>query len=106
MEAIKIYLGTELKLNINIDAMGEFTMDDYDWQCDVYCSAQKVLSIPKSSAIRIDSNNYIILVDSVKIGTGNVKCKVIAHIPDEDFPDGLRTEVIVMDAGINIIKTQ
>mgnify|MGYP003430352884 CR=1 FL=1 len=101
----EIFLGTELKLNINIEPMGEFTMDDYDWLVDVYCSTKRVLTISKSSAIKIDSNNYVLLVDTEELGAGDVKCKITAYIPDLDFPDTLRTEVSMIDTGINVIKT-
>lgn len=100
-----IFIGTELKLNINIEPMGEFTMDDYDWSVDVYCSAKRIVVIKKEDAIRIDSNNYVILVDSSELGAGDVKCKFTAHIPDFDFSDTLRTEVAIMDTGLNIVKT-
>lgn len=101
----KIFLGTELKLNINIEKMGEFTMDDYDWVVDVYCSTTKVVTIHKQSAIRIDENNYVLLVETSELGAGRIKCKVVAYIPDFDFPDGLRTEVSIIDTGKDIIRT-
>jgi hypothetical protein len=100
-----IFLGTELKLNVNIEPIGEFTMDDYDWSVEVYCSTKKMVVAKKEDAIRIDSDNYVILVDSTEIGAGDVKCKVVAFIPDFDFADTLRTEVMIIDTGINIIKT-
>jgi hypothetical protein len=55
--------------------------------------------------IRVDSNNYIVLVDTNEVGAGDLKCKVTAYIPDGDFPDELRTEVVNIDTGINIIKS-
>mgnify|MGYP006976591296 CR=1 FL=1 len=100
-----IFIGTELKLNINIEPMGEFTMDDYDWSVDVYCSTKRVVTIAKRDAIRIDKNNYVLLVDTEELGAGDVKCKITAYVPDFDFPDTLRTEVSMIDTGINVIKT-
>lgn len=70
-ETNNIFMGTELKLNINIEPIGEFTMDDYDWSVDVYCSTKRVLTIPKESAIKIDSNNYVLLVDTEELGAGD-----------------------------------
>lgn len=101
----KIFLGTELKLNINIEPMGEFTMDDYDWSVDVYCLTKRAVTISKRDAIRIDKDNYVLLVDTEELGVGDVKCKITAYIPDFDFPDTLRTEVSMIDTGINVIKT-
>lgn len=100
----KVFLGTELKLNINIEPIGDVTTDDYDFEVEIYCSSKKVVDITKKEAIRVDSNNYIILIDTNVVGAGDLKCKVIAHIPDSDFADGLRTEISIIDTGINIVK--
>ena len=98
------FLGTELKLNINIEPMDSITMDDYDFEVEVYCSVKRIVTVLKKDAIRIDENNYVILVDTMETGAGDLKCRVTAYIPDEDFDDGLRTEVVGIDTGINIIK--
>ena len=98
------FIGTELKLNIHIEPIGDTTMDDYDFEVEVYCSPKRPIIISKANAIRVDSDNYIVLVDTNVVGAGDLKCKVTAHIPDGDFPDQLRTEVVCVDTGINIIK--
>lgn len=99
-----IFLGSELKLNVSIEPIGTLTMDDYDFVVEVYCSNQKVLNIPKSQAIRVDEENYVVLVDTKVIGTGRIKCKVTAQIPDADFSDSYRTEVVIIDTELDIIK--
>ena len=76
----------------------------YDFVVEVYCSNQKVLNIPKSQAIRVDEENYVVLVDTKVIGTGRIKCKVTAQIPDADFSDSYRTEVVIIDTELDIIK--
>lgn len=98
------FIGTELKLNINIEPIGDITMDDYDFEVQVYCSIKRVITIQKKDAIRVDQNNYMVLVDTSETGAGDLKCKVTAHIPDGDFNDGLRTEVVAVSTGITIIK--
>jgi hypothetical protein len=98
------FIGTELKLNIHIEPIGETTMDDYNFEVEVYCSPKRPIIIPKANAIRIDSDNYVVLVDTNVVGAGDLKCKVTAQVPDGDFPDLLRTEVVCIDTGINIIK--
>lgn len=103
--ATNVFLGTELKLNINITPMGDTTMDDYDFSIEVYCSQKRVVTKGKRELIRVDSDNYVVLVDSADLGAGELKCKIYAHIPDSDFDDGTRTEVSMIDTGINIIKT-
>jgi hypothetical protein len=98
------FIGTELKLNIHIEPIGDTTMDDYNFEVEVYCSPKRPIIIPKANAIRIDSDNYVVLVDTNVVGAGDLKCKVTAQVPDGDFPDMLRTEVVCIDTGINIIK--
>lgn len=101
----KCCIGTEMKLNISVDPLGEITMDDYDFEVEVFCIPQKKIEIIKEDSIRIDENNYIILVDSSKLGIGKVKVKFTAYIPDVDFDDGYRTEVLTINTGISIIRS-
>lgn len=99
----KCYLGTELKLNLSIDPIGDAHMSTYDFIVEVFCNPIKSLMIKKSEANEVDADNYILCINSNAIGKGKVKVKVTAYIPDEDFAEGLRTEVIVVDTGISII---
>ena len=43
----RIFLGTELKLNIHIEPIGDLTMKDYDFNVDVFCSSRQVVNIKK-----------------------------------------------------------
>lgn len=100
-----VFLGTEFKLSIKIDPIGDYSMDDYDFEVEAYCSPKKTISCSKNQLIRIDKDSYIMLIDTEVLGAGTIKAKVTAWIPDGDFDDGLRTEVEIIDTGINIIKT-
>lgn len=100
-----VFIGTEIKLNISIAPIGDVTMDDYDFYIEVYCSAKRAVMIQKSNTIRIDENNRIICVDTTSLGAGEIKCKITAYIPDADFPDNKRTEVVAINTGIQIIKS-
>lgn len=100
-----LFLGTGLKLNIHIEPMGEMTMDDYNFEVEIYCSSKRAITVKKQDAIRNDENNYIVLVDTNIVGSGTLKCKVTAYIPDGDFEDHLRTEIVIIDTGINIVKS-
>lgn len=101
---INVELGTELKLNIHIEPIGGMTLKDYDYTTEVYCSQRRKITIPKADAIYIDDENFVVCVDSSILGIGTIVCKVIAHIPDADFQDGIRTEVVAINTGINIVK--
>jgi hypothetical protein len=100
-----IFLGTELKLNIHIEPIGDMSMDDYNFDVEVYCSPKKVITAAKNEMKRVDEDNYIVLVDTDVVGTGDLKCRITAYIPDADFGDAIRTEVQIVDTGINVVKT-
>lgn len=102
---LESFIGTELKLNLNIAPIDGMTMDEYEFEADVYCSKKNVLSIPKSAMIRVDESNYIMKVDTALLGAGEVKCIVRAEIPDADFEDLMRTEVVGLNTEIQIVKT-
>jgi hypothetical protein len=44
-------------------------------------------------------------VDTALLGAGEVKCIVRAEIPDSDFEDLMRTEVVGLNTEIQIVKT-
>lgn len=100
----EIFLGTEMKLSVEIEPMGHLTMDDYDFTVEIYCSTKRVLSFKKEDCIRVNAWNYLVLVDTEALGGGDVKCKVTAYLPDSDFEDMVRTEVSCVDTGITIVK--
>ena len=97
-----IYLGTEVKLNINIEPIGGAVMDDYDFSCEFYCLPNASIRLNKDQLIRTDENNYLAVIDTMPLGVGELKCKVTAYIPDADCNDGIRTEVIRIDTGMRI----
>ena len=103
----KIYLGTELKLNVNIDPIGDNHMDNYDWKVELFTTPNKVVTVESTdnnNAIRQDADNYIIKVDTKSIGVGKLKCRVTAYIPDGDFSDYKRTEIQLYNPNIDIVR--
>ena len=106
---INVELGTKLKLNIHIAPIDGMTLDSYDYTTEVYCTPpQKKQSIvvAKGDTIRVDAENYIVRVDTNLIGVGIIVCRIIAQIPDGDFADGYRTEVVAITTDFNVVKTK
>lgn len=106
-----VYLGTELKLKVSIDPVDNHSMSTYNFDIEAYCNENSVVTASKRGdvltnlvSISGDTDAYLALVDTSIIGVGRLKCRVIAYIPDEDFPDDYRTEIDVLDPGIIIIK--
>lgn len=86
-------VGGELKVNLHVGNIGDYTLDDYDFSVEFSCSPRKSIVLTKKDGIRKDSNNYIFWVDTNKTGAGFVKGKVTLHVPDTDAPDKVHTIV-------------
>ena len=98
-----VYLGTEIKVNIGIEPIGGMSMMDYNFECEFFCYTSRKVYIAKEAMIMQDKDNYVATLDSKNLGSGSLKCKITAYIPDVDFKDRLRTEVLVIDTGIQIM---
>lgn len=98
-----VYVGSEIKVNVGIEPIGGKSMKDYDFECEFYCYASRKIYIAKEAMLMQDDDNYIATLDSKSLGSGSLKCKITAYLQDADFADGLRTEVLVVDTGIQIM---
>lgn len=115
---VRIYIGTDLKLSVNIEAIGSTTMSKYDWKIEVYTNPKaeietfsKTYDIAKGEDIYEgivqyeDDNTYLIMVSTEKFSPGALKCKITAYIPDDDFlPERIRTEIAFADIDIELIR--
>lgn len=86
-----IYSGTDLKFAVNIESPG-FSMDDDDFTVDLVNGRRK-LTLEKSDMVNGEDGNWYLCFDSSELGTGDIYIIVYAHVPDDDFDDGIRTEV-------------
>lgn len=86
------YIGTDLKFFIQIEATG-FSMDDDEYSIVLRCNGREV----KGDVVEGDNGEHYLIVDSSQFGSGTLKMIVYAEVPDEDFPDGARTEVASID---------
>lgn len=106
-----VFLGSDLKLSVTIDPVDSIKATEFtDLKISVYCSPNKIIQydkkVPNSGIIEIDDDTYVLLVDTNKLGVGDIKIKVEASIPDSDFIEtNKRREIAVLDTGITIIKT-
>lgn len=95
-----IYYPSDFKLNVTMDAIDGYHMEDLDFTCSFYVSStfianEKVVTLEKSKMIRVDADNYVAPLSSENIGRGNLIVKYVAEIPDADFESGYRKDVDV-----------
>ena len=88
-----IYLGTELKFALEIESEG-FSMDTDDFKVVIKSvKKKKEIVIPKEEMLLDENEKYLFTIDTEVLGVGDYWIYVYAYVPDEDFPDGIRTEV-------------
>lgn len=98
-----ILKGSEFKINVSMDPIDDYTMKDIIFKCTFF-SGDKSITLDKDDMIFADDNNYVAPLDSSKLGLGAIKVKYEADIPDEDFPDGYRHEIAIINTGLNIVQ--
>ena len=104
MKNTECVIGTQLKLKIHINPLGSLHMSDYDFEAKFYIFPKRFVTINKSEMIKIDSDNYTAIIDTENLGIGRLHMQLIANLPDKDFSDTVRKEIVCVDTGINVIK--
>lgn len=94
--------GSQIKLNIHIEPLGDLHMEDYDFECKFYIFPKRFIIISKSEMVKIDADNYVVLVDTTDLGVGQLHMSLTANLPDEDFPTVTRKEIACVDTGVTI----
>lgn len=102
-DGMSIQYGTEFKLNVNMEEIDGYSMGDVDFVCYFYTSSSTVVEIEKADMIEVDEDNYVAVLSSEDIGYGFITIKYEADIPDADFDDGLRHEVVIIKTPLRIV---
>ena len=98
-----IIQGSEFKINVNMDPIDGNSMSNTFFKC-IFSCGDKSITLDKDDMIQVNDNNYVAPLNSSKLGIGNIKIRYEVDIPDEDFDDGYRHEIAIINTGINIIK--
>lgn len=102
----EIPIGTEFKLNVHMDPVDGKHLgdDDVDFTCSFYAKEEVILK--KSQMIEVDENNYVAPLNSEALGLGTIGFILEVDIPDDDFPDSLRHEVVPIETKYKIVPTR
>ena len=95
----------EYKLNVHVEPIAGLHMDELRIKCVLFVYPNKAVEVGKEAMVKVDKDNYVIPLTAElvkRVGRGQLKVKVIAEIPDSDFPDGFRTEIAEVCTGIVI----
>jgi hypothetical protein len=100
----RVVRGSKKKLSLHIDPIGGHTLSSYDFTVEYFTSPMQVVKLTKEELLKTDDSTYIIRVDTALVGTGILKCRVIAYIPDSDFIDGIREEIYDFETEYDIVE--
>lgn len=89
------YVGNDLKFLISITAQG-FSMDNDNYSIVLRCGNKEV-EVSKDDIVTDNSGNHYLCIDSKPFGKGTLQMIVYADVPDDDFEDGTRREVEVLN---------
>lgn len=104
-----VYVGTELKYLIEIEA-DNFSMVDDDFTVEIVRGPNHQL-FAKADLVdeeyeeedtdhnTVTKHHYYVCFDTAALGIGNYYAIVTAFVPDLDFSDGFRTEVYKVELG-------
>lgn len=92
-------LGSEFKYGVTFPPIGDVHLENCEFEVQTYVQTNKYVTFKKSDEKhiqKIDADTYMVIIDkenALKIGRGAILSKLIVHIPDSDFEDGIRTEI-------------
>lgn len=96
--------GTQFKLNIHMEPIGSYHLSNLEWEAKVLTYgldgvAQRFL---KSSASKVNDDNYTIIVDTTIGGAGAYWLTLSVDVPDTTAQGGKRIEKVTVFTGVII----
>lgn len=97
-------IGSQIKILIAASLPDNLTLFDIDFDVAVYNDDKKdqQKKYKKAECIPTDESDYVVLIDSDELGVGTYMVKLTVYIPDTDFPDGRRKEVIRINPNVKV----
>ena len=86
--------GSIRKFAIGITPINDIHMADYDFSCIFYVNNNsRAIELSKADMKQINQDSYMAIVDTSKLATGKIHCRIEAYIPDDDIEGGRRLEI-------------
>ena len=97
-------VGSQIKILIAATLPDNLSLFDVNFDVVVYNDDKKdkKKDYAKKDCILTDEMDYVVLIDSDELGVGTYIVKLTVYIPDADFPDGKRKEVIRINPNVKV----
>lgn len=86
-------LGTQFTIKVGMEPMDGFHMADLPFKARFYVYTNRYVEIDKSEMIKVDADNYLALVDSSKVGAGQIVYRLYVDVPDANWEKEYRHNV-------------
>lgn len=96
--------GTEFKILVRIEPVGGIHMKDMRVSCVFYTRMDAPFTVSKEEMIYVDDDSYIALVDTTGMSSGVLRNRITCEVPDLDFNDGYRTEIVDVETGVTLYR--
>lgn len=93
----RFYTGDDLKFQITLTAEG-FDQTSCNYNIDLYCG-KNVQHFDQDDVKEGADGKFYLPIPKTKLSPGLMKMVITAHVPDDDFADGIRDEVEVINLG-------
>lgn len=90
--------GSRFPLKVNIDPVAGLHMSDFDFE--IVFSAVNEFKVEKREMMKIDNDNYAVVVDTGITGPGRLKARVKVTLPDAFSMDKKRVEIVDVDTKV------
>lgn len=90
-----VYVGTKLKYALTITSPG-FDMLTDDFTVDIL-GGRKRLHFDKEDLVVDENDQYYVCFDTEELGGGIIEAVITAFVPDDDFDDSIRKEVVKIE---------
>lgn len=103
-DAQAVTLGSDAKIAFTAELPDGLTMKDVPFTVTVYNAdaTNSEVVVNKDGCAMVSDNEYVVMVDSDKLGVGVVMLKVVFQIPDTDFQTGYHREVVRINPNVRI----
>jgi hypothetical protein len=98
-----VYIGTDLKIKVELTCEG-FSMDENDFDLTLRWNGGEVTYSKTESSTdehiveAQDGSGWYLVIETEKLNMrGLVTLIATLYVPDTDFPDGIRSEVVKQD---------
>ena len=100
-----VTLGSETKIAFSAELPDGITMASIPFAVTVYNADKKdaAITTDKDECIRVNDNEYVVLVDTSLLGVGIYMLSICVQIPDSDFTSGYRKEIIKINPNVQCI---